>query len=101
MGNAGNYTRNMLSVDPGYGKPAAEQAHILGVIGTLWGEAIKDINRVTYMTYPRGLALAKQDGPKLEHRNWDSFKERLYPNLNNLMKKGVSIRVPFEIVKRK
>ena len=87
--------------DPGYGKPAAEQAHILGVMGTLWGEAIKDINRVTYMTYPRGLALAEAGWTQMEHRNWDSFKERLYPNLNNLMKKGVSIRVPFEIVKRK
>ena len=87
--------------DPGYGKPAAEQAHILGVMGTLWGEAIKDINRVTYMTYPRGLALAEAGWTQMEHRNWDSFKERLYPNLNNSMKKGVSIRVPFEIVKRK
>lgn len=42
--------------DPGYGLPTAQQAHILGISGTLWGEAIKDINRVTYMTYPRGLA---------------------------------------------
>lgn len=74
--------------DPGYGKPAAEQAHILGVMGTLWGEAIKDINRVTYMTYPRGLALAEAGWTQMEHRNWDSFKERLYPNLNNLMKKA-------------
>lgn len=53
------------------------------------------------MTYPRGLALAEAGWTQMEHRNWNSFKERLYPNLNNLMKKGVSIRVPFEIVKRK
>lgn len=87
--------------DPGYGRPASEQAHILGVMGTLWGEAIKDINRVTYMTYPRGLALAEAGWTQMEHRSWDSFKERLYPNLTNLMKNGVSVRVPFEIVKRK
>ena len=87
--------------DPGYGVPAEDQAHITGVMGTLWGEAIRDINRATYMAYPRAFALAEAGWTQMEHRNWDSFKERLYPNLNNLMKKGVSIRVPFEIVKRK
>ena len=86
--------------DPGYGLPAAQQAHILGISGTLWGEAIKDINRVTYMTYPRGLALAEAGWTQMEYRNWDSFKERMYPNLMNLMKQGVSIRIPFEIVPR-
>ena len=86
--------------DPGYGLPTAQQAHILGISGTLWGEAIKDINRVTYMTYPRGLALAEAGWTQMEYRNWDSFKERMYPNLMNLMKLGVSIRIPFEIVPR-
>lgn len=86
--------------DPGYGLPAAQQAHILGISGTLWGEAIKDINRVTYMTYPRGLALAEAGWTQMEYRSWDSFKERMYPNLMNLMKLGVSIRIPFEIVPR-
>lgn len=87
--------------DPGYGLPAAQQAHILGISGTLWGEAIKDINRVTYMTYPRGLALAEAGWTQMEYRSWDSFKERMYPNLINLMKQGVFVRVPFEIVPRK
>lgn len=87
--------------DPGYGVPAQEQAHIQGVMGTLWGEAIRDINRATYMTYPRGLALAEAGWTQMEHRDWESFKERLYPNLMNLMKKGVSLRVPYEIVNRK
>ena len=53
------------------------------------------------MTYPRGLALAEAGWTQMEHRSWDSFKERLYPNLTNLMKNGVSVRVPFETVKRK
>ena len=35
----------------------------------------------------------------MEYRNWDSFKERMYPNLTYLMKRGVSIRVPFEIAR--
>ncbi|WP_293716578.1 beta-N-acetylhexosaminidase [uncultured Parabacteroides sp.] len=86
--------------DPGYGLPAAQHAHIQGICGTLWGEAIKDINRVTYMTFPRGLALAEAGWTQMEYRDWDSFKERMYPNLMNLMKQGVSIRIPFEIVPR-
>lgn len=86
--------------DPGYGLPAAQQAHIQGICGTLWGEAIKDINRVTYMTFPRGLALAEAGWTQMEYRDWDSFKKRMYPNLMNLMKQGVSIRIPFEIVPR-
>lgn len=86
--------------DLGYGLPAAGQSHIKGITATLWGEAIRDINRATYMTYPRGLALAEAGWTQMEHRDWDSFKERMYPNLMNLMKDGVSVRVPFEIVPR-
>lgn len=87
--------------DPGYGKPEQEYAHIKGVMGTLWAEAMPDINRVTYMTYPRGLALAEAGWTEMKNRDWESFKQRLYPNLTNLMKLGVSVRVPFEIAKRK
>lgn len=83
-------------LDPGYGLPAEKQSHILGVMGTLWGEAIKDINRVNYMAYPRGLALAEAGWTRMEHRSWQSFKQRMYPNLLDLMKSGVSFRVPFE-----
>lgn len=87
--------------DPGYGVSAEDQAHIIGVMGTLWGEAIRDINRATYMAYPRAFALAEAGWTQMKHRNWESFKQRLYPNLTNMMKKGVSVRVPFEIVDRK
>ncbi len=86
--------------DPGYQLENEKQQHLLGVMGTLWGEAMKDINRVTYMTYPRGFALAEAGWTQMEHREWESFKSRLYPNLSDLMKEGVFVRVPFEIVKR-
>lgn len=86
--------------DPGYGLPQEQQAHIIGVMGTLWGEAIKDIHRATYMTFPRGLALAEAGWTQMSHRSWDSFKERMYPNLTNLMKHGVSVRVPYEVGKK-
>ena len=88
------------SFDPGYGLPEDKQAHIQGVMGTLWGEAMPDINRVTYMTYPRALALSEAGWTEMEYRNWDSFVERIFPNLYTLMEAGVSIRVPFEVVKR-
>lgn len=87
-------------LDPGYGLPSEEQAHIEGVMATLWAEAIRDINRLTYMTYPRGMAIAEAGWSTMEHRSWDSFKERIYPNIVELMKSGVSVRVPFEIIGR-
>ena len=87
--------------DPGYGKAIEDQKHILGVMGTLWAEAIQNINRVMYMTYPRGLALAEAGWTQMENRSWDSFKKRLYPNITDLMQRGVSVRAPFEIAPRK
>lgn len=88
-------------LDPGYGLPQKEQSHIIGIMGTLWSEAIRDINRVTYMAFPRALALAEAGWTQMPQRSWESFKERIYPNITNLMKKGVSVRVPFEIVPRR
>lgn len=84
-------------LDPGYSLPSSEQQHIQGVMATMWGEAIKDINRVNYMFFPRGLAVSEAAWSSMQQRSWESFKERLYPNLYDLMKCGVSFRVPFEI----
>ena len=86
--------------DPGYNLPQAQQKHILGVTGTLWGEAIKDINRLNYMTYPRALALSEAAWTDMNHRSWSSFKNRIYPNLTDLIMSGVSVRSPFEITDR-
>ncbi len=88
-------------LDPGYGLPQEKQAHIQGVMATLWAEAIRDINRLTYMTFPRGMAIAEAGWSNMEQRSWESFKERIYPNIMDMMKDGVSVRVPFEIVERK
>ncbi len=91
----------VYELDPGYGLPEDEQAHIQGVMGTLWAEAIRDINRLTYMTFPRGMAIAEAGWSNMEQRDWNSFKERIYPNIMDMMKSGVSIRVPFEIIERR
>ena len=87
-------------LDPGYGLPQDEQQHINGVMATMWGEAIRDINRVTYMAFPRAMAIAEAGWSNMQQRDWESFKERLYPNITDMMKSGVSVRVPFEIVER-
>lgn len=92
--------KQSYSLDPGYRLPKEQQSHIQGVMATLWAEAIRDINRLTYMTFPRGMAIAEAGWSNMEQRSWDSFKERIYPNIMDMMKAGVSVRVPFEIVDR-
>lgn len=87
--------------DPGYYLPAGHQKHIIGVAGLLWGEALQDMNRITYMAYPRALALAEAGWSLPENRNWESFKKRLVPQLFDLIREGVSFRVPFEIINSK
>ena len=88
-------------LDPAYGCSEADAAHIQGVMGTLWAEAIPDVNRATYMAFPRALALAEAGWSEMSQRSWDSFKQRIFPNIYELMKQGVSVRVPYEIVERK
>ena len=84
--------------DPSYGQVSDSSSPIIGVMGTLWGEAIKDINRACYMTYPRAFALSEAAWSWLSGPNeWKSFKARLYPNVDDLMKHGVAVRAPFEI----
>ncbi len=83
--------------DPGYGLPQEKQMHIIGVAGLLWGEAMKDMNRIMYMAYPRALALAEAGWSRMENRDWESFKRRMHPLLADLMRKGVGFRVPFEV----
>ncbi len=89
------------ALDPGYGLATEEQAHIQGIMGTLWSEAIRDINRATYMAFPRALALAEAGWTEMPKRSWESFKERIFPCINDLMKSGVSVRAPFEISPRR
>ena len=88
-------------LDPSYNLSNEESGHIMGVMATMWAEAIKDINRVNYMFFPRGLAIAEAGWSTMEQRSWEGFKKRMMPNLYDLMHCGVSFRVPFEISPRK
>ena len=51
------------------------------------------------MTYPRAFALAEAGWTQMENRSWQSFIRRVLPNVNELMRAGVSVRVPFEIAR--
>lgn len=71
--------------------------NILGVMGTMWAEAMPDMNRVLYMTYPRALALAEVGWSPLSKRSWSSFVNRLLPVLAEMQRSGIPYRVPFEV----
>lgn len=90
--------RKVYEFDPGYGLSPEKQAHIIGVEATLWGECIKNIDRAFYMTFPRALAMAEAGWSVMENRDWESFRQRMYPNLFDLMREGVNFRVPYEAV---
>lgn len=93
--------RKVYEFDPGYGLPKEQQSHIMGVEATLWGECIKNIDRAFYMTFPRALALSEAGWSVMENRNWKSFVERMYPNLSDLMREGISFRVPYEVIEKR
>lgn len=64
-------------LDPGYGLAPDLQSHIIGVEGTLWGEEVRDLNRASYMTWPRGWALAEAGWSPMAARGWEKFKSKL------------------------
>lgn len=88
--------RRSYELYPAKGLTASEGAHISGVMATLWGEAIGDINRAFYMTYSRALAIAESGWSEPGRRSWEGFRERMLPNIYDMMRSGVSVRVPFE-----
>ncbi len=51
--------------------------HVLGVQGNLWTEHVRTEARVSYMTYPRALAIAEVGWSAAERRDWPGFADRL------------------------
>lgn len=74
-----------------------DNEHIIGVMATLWGEAIKDIHRANYMTYPRALAIAEQGWTQHQSRSWERFRRSLPYVLNTLERSGIAHRRPVEL----
>lgn len=83
------------------GISAKDDKHIIGVMATLWGEAIKDIHRAYYMTYPRALAIAEQGWTIHEYRSWEGFKRSVPYVLNSLERSGIAHRRPVELYQAK
>lgn len=79
------------------GISAHDNQHILGVMATLWGEAIKDIHRAYYMSYPRALAIAEQGWTAHRHRSWHDFRRSVPYILNTLERQGIAHRRPVEL----
>ncbi|HEX6160174.1 MAG TPA: family 20 glycosylhydrolase [Thermoanaerobaculia bacterium] len=56
-----------------------ENEHILGVQGNLWTEHIRTEQRVEFMAWPRGAAVAETGWSPREQRDWRGFLARLVP----------------------
>lgn len=92
-----NWGMPVTTLQRSYSIDMPANGNVEGVMGTLWGEAIADVDRAFYMAYPRALALAEAGWTLPERRSWDSFRSRLPGALSQLMQLGVSFRVPYEV----
>ncbi len=61
---------------------AEEQKHIIGVQANLWSEYVPTFSHVEYMELPRMAALCEVQWCKPENKDYDDFKQRLFPLLN-------------------
>jgi hexosaminidase len=66
-----------------------QNAHILGVQGNLWTEHIRTAERVDYMAWPRGAAVAEIGWSPRERRDWPEFLARLVPQFHRYRALGV------------
>ena len=61
-GNAHHNTPRQLQIRSRLWHDVSDQSQIVGIMGTLWGEAMLDINRVFYMTSSACLRSHRPDG---------------------------------------
>ena len=59
----------------------AESTHILGLQGDIWTEHIRTEERVEFMTWPRGAAIAEIGWSPQTQRDWNGFRARLASQL--------------------
>lgn len=91
--------QKVYEFDPAYGLSKKDSKFIIGIETTMWGESIKDIDRLFYMTYPRAFALSEAAWTKMKHRSWNIFKQKLQLQLQYLLERGVNYRPPIELAK--
>ena len=69
--------------------PEEQRKHILGVQGNLWAEMMRTEDRVTYMAYPRAVALAEVAWSAPARIGWDDFQRRLETHLPRMDSLGI------------
>ena len=88
-------------LDPAWGNNEEfEQQNLFGVAGTLWSESINSPERISYMAYPRALALAEAGWSIQKNRSWKGFISRLSPVLRDMQRRGVPFRFPKEYIEQ-
>jgi len=68
---------------------ASEQAHILGLQGSIWTEYILTEDRVQHMLFPRAAALAELAWSPAENKNYTDFLRRLPADLERAKDAGL------------
>lgn len=61
-----------------------KKQHILGVQGNLWSEYLWDTDKVEYMAFPRGCALAEVAWAPATAKNYDDFLSRMEQHVKRL-----------------
>lgn len=69
-----------------------EGKYILGAQAQLWTEYMKDAERVEYMAYPRGCALAEVVWSKKDNKDYNDFRGRLKKHFKRFDILGVNYR---------
>lgn len=64
--------------------------HVLGLQADLWTEHMRTEDRVQWMTWPRGAAVAELGWSAPERRNWQDFLRRLVPMFGRYAALGIT-----------
>ena len=89
--------KKVYEFDPAYGLNKADSDFIIGIEATMWGESIKDIDRLFYMTFPRAFALSEAGWTDMKNRSWGEFKNKLQPHLKYLLEEGINFKPPINV----
>ena len=82
---------DVYNFDPAPAALSAEQrAHLLGVQANIWTEHIRTEERVEYMAFPRGAALAELGWSAPEAHDWKGFLTRLAPEFDRYRALGIA-----------
>lgn len=83
------------SYEPYTPKLTKEQCnYIIGIQGNVWGEFIHHPDKVSYMAYPRAMAMAETAWSPAKKKNYADFCKRLASCLADLDRQGITFRIP-------